>query len=599
MFKLLAQVKNLFGKEDHPKFFGLFLGIALNSLFEIIGIGLILPLIALLGRPGLLTTNPTLSKVYNFFHCPPFSQFMIAIAFGVLVVFVVKNIILFFLSYWQTRFINEKQVFLVSRLFRAYLMSPYSFHLKVNLAQLQRNLAAVNGVMQFLVLQIFNALTEIVLVACLFIVLLLTNALLTIVVVAVLGVSMFFYLRFFRNRLYRWGENYNRNMALLMQQMNQGLGSIKEAKLLGKEYFFANQYQYYWEQIAQQTTKSDVVTKSPRLFIETVVISLMMAAMIIYLSTGQAPERIFTTISLFAIVAIRLMPSLNRISAAWGTIKGCMPVFATIYDDLVNCEKMGTIQQKRTQEGQQITFQEKITMDVIDFSYESTKKLALEHVSLTILKNSTVGFVGPSGAGKTTAVDIILGLLEANSGEVKVDGINIQRNLRAWQKKIGYIPQAIYLCDDSIKTNIAFGVNPADIDEEKVRQALRLAQLDEFINCLPDGLETTVGERGIRLSGGQRQRIGIARALYNNPQVLVMDEATAALDNETEHDFMDALNNLSKDKTIIIIAHRLTTVSHCDKIFFLKDGKLIAEGKYQQLLSNCPEFRQMAGAGHF
>jgi ATP-binding cassette subfamily C protein len=220
-------------------------------------------------------------------------------------------------------------------------------------------------------------------------------------------------------------------------------------------------------------------------------------------------------------------------------------------------------------------------------------------VSLAISKNSVVGFIGPSGAGKTTAIDIILGLLTPSSGKIMVDEVDIHSHLRSWQTTIGYIPQIIYLCDDSIRNNVAFGLEPKEISDERVWESLHLAQLDEFVRSLPQGIETTVGERGVRLSGGQRQRIGIARALYHDPQVLVMDEATAALDNETERLFMGALFGLSKEKTIIIIAHRLTTVQRCDKIFFLKEGRLVSEGPYSELFNVCPDFRKMAGVEHF
>ena len=238
-------------------------------------------------------------------------------------------------------------------------------------------------------------------------------------------------------------------------------------------------------------------------------------------------------------------------------------------------------------------------MEGVGFYYENAKTPALEHVSLSILKNSLVGFIGPSGAGKTTAVDIILGLLEPSSGRVLVDGADIHSHLKSWQSTVGYIPQTIYLCDDTIRNNVAFGLDEKEISDEKVWHSLRLAQLDEFVRSLPQGIETTVGERGVRISGGQRQRIGIARAVYHDPQVIVMDEATAALDNETERLFMEALTGLSGQKTIIVIAHRLTTVQQCDKIFFLKDGKLVSEGKYLELSRDCQEFRKMAGVGHF
>jgi len=301
-------------------------------------------------------------------------------------------------------------------------------------------------------------------------------------------------------------------------------------------------------------------------------------------------------LSLFAVVAIRLMPSLNRISTGWGCLKRYSPCLDEIYDDLMTSKK--EIQNRDTlQPSAPVIFERDIKLEKILFAYENCPKPILENLSLTIRKNAMVGFVGPSGAGKTTAVDIIAGLLNPQEGSVLVDGIDAKSNLRSWQDQIGYIPQNIYLSNDTIKTNVAFGVNPKDINEDTVWQALRLAQLDKFVAGLPAGLETEVGERGIRLSGGQRQRIGIARALYHDPQVLIMDEATAALDNETERAFMTSLERLSGVKTILIIAHRLTTVKACDLIFFLKAGRIVDSGNYAELLEKCPEFQDMAGIG--
>ncbi len=588
----------LFQKEDQLNFFFLSLAIMLNSFLEILGISLIVPFISLLAHPAMLETNRYLHWVYQTFSFHSFLQFMIVLDIVIIAVFIIKNVVLFLLAFLQARFILNKQTYICARLFKAYLLSPYKFHLQRNLGQFQERLKAVELLMSTGVVAILTILTEGLLVTCLFFMLIKTNPWLTVGAMAVLTGGLVAYFYFLKDRIQSWGVVSRHHFALLWQQVNQGLGSIKESKLLGKEFFFINSYRHHMHQVGVQQTKSELVARSPRLFIETTVVVLVMASMAVCLLSGQAPSSIFATISVFALVTLRLMPSLNRISSSWGNLKFFMPSFDAIYDDLINCEKMEGQQRERTSGGP-LSFREDIKLKDISFYYEKAKTAALDHVSLTIPKNSVVGFIGPSGAGKTTIVDIILGLLDPSSGTMLVDGVNIHSHVRSWQTTIGYIPQIIYLCDDTIRNNIAFGLEPQEIDDEKIERALRLAQLDKFIQTLPDGIQTKVGERGIRLSGGQRQRIGIARALYHDPQVLVMDEATAALDNETERLFMDALFHLSKERTIIIIAHRLSTVQQCDKIFFLKEGRLISEGKYNELSEVCPDFRKMAGVGHF
>lgn len=596
MINLCIRLIRIFGKQDRARFVLLFLGILLNSVLEIVGIGFLFPFIALLGHPELMTTNLWLSRVFQAFHFQGFNQFMVVMAVGIGLVFLLKNAMLFLTTFWQIRFVYEKQAYFSTRLFRAYLMSPYNFHLQRDIGRLRYALANVPTVMNGIVLQIFNILTELVLVLFLFGILFVAQPLLTGVVMFSLGSLLFLFFFFLKRKIGQWGAIARHHGILREQAMEQGLGSIKEAKLLGKELFFAERHRVHREEEDLRTGMNDALMKSIRIFIETIVVCFIMAAMVFFLMAGQAPGKILMTLSLFAIVAVRLMPSLNRISAAWGGVKFYSPIFDTIFDDLVLCEQMNTVQQERDKAGI-IRFQEKIEMKDVCFFYENTETRALDSVSLTIAKNTTVGFVGSSGAGKSTAVDIILGLLPSTFGKVFVDGMDIHSQLRSWQRKIGYIPQVIYLCDDTIKSNIAFGEEPTKIDEGKVWEALRLAQLEDFVRSLPLGINTVTGERGIRISGGQRQRIGIARALYHNPEVLVMDEATAALDNETERDFMAALDGLLGGKTIVIIAHRLTTVRRCDKIFFLKEGRLIADGTYDELLKMCPQFQDMAGAG--
>ncbi|MDE2027165.1 MAG: ABC transporter ATP-binding protein [Candidatus Omnitrophica bacterium] len=598
MFRFLKRLGVLFGNEDRWSFFFLALATLFNSLLEVLGIGLMIPFISLLAHPEMLDTNVYLRNIYHIFSFHSFLQFTVTLDVVIIAVFVVKNAVLLLVTFLQTKFIFNKQSQICSRLFQAYLLSPYSFHLQRNLGHFQEKLRRVEELMQAGILSVLIIFTEGLLVACLFMMLIRTNPILTIIAMAVLSGGLMLYFRFLKDKLYYWGEINGRHGALAMQQVNQGLGSIKESKLLGKELFFVKSFYHYEHQKALQHYKSDLVIKSPRLFIETAVVAMVMSAMAICLLSGEPPRNVFATISVFAIVTLRLMPSLNRISSSWGGLRFFIPSFDAIYEDLTECEKLSSMQRERTS-GPPLVFHKEIQMKNVVFFYENAKSPALNGISLTIMKNSVVGFIGPSGAGKTSAIDVMLGLLDPSSGRVTVDGVDIHSHLRSWQTTIGYIPQVIYLCDDTIRRNVAFGMEMSQIDDERVWRALRLAQMEEVVRSLPQGIETTVGERGVRLSGGQRQRIGIARALYHDPQVLVMDEATAALDNETERLFMSALFGLSKEKTIIIIAHRLTTVQQCDHIFFLKNGQLIAEGRYDELSHHCPEFHQMEMVKHF
>jgi ATP-binding cassette subfamily C protein len=331
----------------------------------------------------------------------------------------------------------------------------------------------------------------------------------------------------------------------------------------------------------------------PRLLIEGLVMGSVLLVVGFMLLLKQDMQTLIPTLGLFAMAAVRLMPSMNRILSGLTSARYYSASVNNIYHDLKELENVPSSPNERVV-SESFSFNQSIKLENISFRYHGAEKDSLKDVSLTILKGQSIAFVGPSGAGKTTIVDALLGLLEPGSGRVLVDGVNINTNLAGWQQKIGYIPQPIYLSDDTIKRNVAFGVEDDKIDDEQVWTALRAAQLEDFIVSLPDKLDTLVGEHGVRISGGQRQRIGIARALYHNPEILVLDEATAALDNETESEVTKAIEALSGTKTIIAIAHRLTTVRNFDCLFFMKDGKIVDAANFENLLQNNIDFQKMA-----
>jgi len=477
------------------------------------------------------------------------------------------------------------------------MKSPYSFHLTENTASLQQHTECVGAVINGLIFPAITVFTETLIVVAIVMALLCVDPQSTILISLLFLIIVGVFYLLIRAKLRIWGRVRNYHRAKTIQQINQGLGGIKEIKILHKENYFIFQYLKHISQTVNIDHKEKVILQMPRLFIETTTVALIVSTMFYFIRQGSDPQVFLVKMSLFAVAAIRIMPSFARISTSMSTMRIYSHALDILVNDIKTAERLNSISINSNGNKKNLILRKKVSMKEVSFKYENNPDLVIKKISLDINIKETVAFVGQSGAGKTTVVDIITGLLTPISGKVEVDGNNIQDGLLSWQMQIGYIPQNIYLADESIRRNIAFGVPDDEIDEEKIKKSIQLAQLEKFISVLPNGLDTEVGERGVRISGGERQRIGIARALYNNPEVLVMDEATASLDNETERAFMEAIKNLSGKKTIIIIAHRLSTVKHCDKIFFLERGQLIAEGRYDELIEKCPAFARMACIG--
>lgn len=552
----------------------------IGMVLETLGVGLVIPAIALLMQDNLAGRYPAIAPVLAALGNPS-QQALIAGGMLTLVgVYLIKALFLAFLAWRQTRFAYGVQAQLSQRLFTTYLRQPYTFHLQRNSAQLIRN--AINEVSVFTgnaMLPGMLLLTECLVLLGIGSLLLLFEPMGALIVVFVLGGAAWGFHRFTRTSIARWGEARQHHEGLRIQHLQQGLGGAKDVKLLGREGDFLAQYSVHNIQSARVGQFQTTLQQLPRLWLELLAVTGMVLLVLSMLVQGRDMASIVPTLGLFAIAAFRLMPSVNRVLGAVQSLRYGLPVINTLHEELkLNAPEHAA----KNING--LAFQHEIRLSGISYSYPGASILALNGVSITIRKGESVGFIGSSGSGKSTLVDIVLGLLPPDAGQVVVDGHDIQQCLRHWQDQIGYVPQSIFLIDDTLRRNVAFGLSDDCIDDAHVQHAIQAAQLEEFVASLPDGLETIVGERGIRLSGGQRQRIGIARALYHDPSVLVLDEATSALDTLTERDVMQAITALHGTKTILIVAHRLSTVEQCDRLYRMEQGKVAAEGSPAEML---------------
>ena len=542
---------------------------------EMLCTGLVIPAIALMMQQDLATTYPQFQPLLAALGTPTQTELILNVMLGLVGIYLIKNLFLAFLAWRQTRYAFGVQVQLSQRLFTAYLRQPYTFHLQRNSAQLIRNVTGEVAVFTDAIISILNITTEFLVLLGISTLLLAVEPAGTLIAVLVLGTAAWTFHRSTRARILRWGESRHLHDGLRLQHLQQGLGGAKDVKLLGREANFLDQYFVHSAKSARASQFQATLQMLPRLWLELLAVVGLATLVISMLAQSREMATIVPTLGLFAAAAFRLMPSANRILAAAQVLRYYLPAVKTLHDELKFAEPER--ESRRPQGPAAAGFQSDIHLANVSYSYPSAAVSALNEVTLRIRKGESVGFVGPSGSGKSTLVDVILGLLTPGPGQVLVDGEDIQDNLRAWQDQIGYVPQSIYLTDDTLRRNVAFGLANEMIDEASVARAVRAAQLEEFVAALPKGLETILGERGVRLSGGQRQRIGIARALYHDPAVLVLDEATSALDTATERGVMQAVNALHGSKTILIVAHRLSTVAGCDRLYRLEQGRIAAE----------------------
>ena len=570
---LIHKINYIFNKNQKIRLIQLTVIIVIGAFFELLGVSAILPFINVVLEPDAIKTTSYLSFFYDLLGFHSVNDFMIFLGVCLIVVYIVKNIYVAMMYDAQYRFTYRNQCRISSRLLSSYLQESYLFHVEHNSAELLRNVNMDVAVFFQVVLGMLQLFTEVSVCFVLVVFLLFMDVWITIGVAVLLGVFAMGFMKLFRVRLREMGLKSRNYQAEMNKWMLQAMGGIKEIKVRNREVFFGEKYKTAYYLYAESQRKYSLLGILPRPILEMFCVTGLLIVVVIRLLCGVELDNFIPTLSVFAIAAFRMLPSFNRITNNMNTVMFNRTAVDRIYSDLKQSEQyLGEKCLKTTAE---VDFQKEISVEGLVFTYPKADKPVLNKVSLKIPKNTSVAFIGPSGAGKTTLADLVLGVLEPQCGKILVDGKNIQSGMDSWHKKLGYIPQSIYIMDDTLRNNVAFGVLEEDIDDVKVWKALEEAQLKDFVGTLEDGLDTNIGEGGMRLSGGQRQRIGIARVLYNDPQVLVLDEATSALDTETESAVMEAIENFNGKKTMIIIAHRLSTVKNCNIVYKVDDHNVV------------------------
>ncbi len=596
MIKSLRKIYSLLPKKDRFRFGLLFIMMVIASVFELIGISLIPAFVISIAEPERILSIHILGDFLQDMGIDTTEKLALTGALALISVYLLKNSYLTYYKYLKQKFVLNKRLYLQNRLFKAYMTAPYTFYLNKNSAELLRNVNGEIGkiitgtVLPFLEISL-NTITFTFIIAGL----LYLEPVITIVTVVMMGGGGYLFLSITQKKI----EDSGRISRLASGDMNrmilQGLGGFKEARVLNRESLFLKQYNKFAKKGIGAAIYQTVVKSLPKPIIETLLITGILVVTLIMIFEGRSFNQIIPTLTLFGVAAVKLMPIFNTFVQQITSIRYSADAVYAVSEDLEYLEKQSAIEEeKNLKTVERINLQKEIVLDNVSYKYPNSDSYAVKNISITITKGDAVAFVGASGAGKTTLVDLILGLLEPKDGRILADNTDILENLRGWMKNIGYIQQSNYLFDERIFRNIAFGIPDDEVDEEKLNNAIEAAQLGDLIKRLPIGLKTRVGERGVRLSGGQRQRVTIARALYNNPQILVMDEATSALDNITEKFVIEAIERLRGDRTIIMIAHRLSTVKNCNVIYMMDEGEIVAKGTYDELMENSQQFRRMS-----
>lgn len=579
---VLKKINYIFDKKQKIRLALLTIIIIVGAFVELLGISIIMPLVSIVSNTSMIHSNKYYSFFYDFFHLKSDSQFILLMIFAIIFIYIFKNIYLIIMYDLQYRFSYNNEKRLSKKMLNSYMQQSYLFHVSKNISELQRNVTTDVSMFFQTALLCMQILTEGSVCVALAFFLFFTDKSITIGVAALLIMFAFVFIKIFKKEARKLGEINRINNVQLGKWIRQSFEGIKEIKILNRESFFLEKVEYYYSSYADAQRRNMLIGVIPRPIFEAVSVTAMLLVVGVKIYRGVDLSYFIPVLSAFAIAAFRLLPSFGRLTSYIKDVNYNKSAVDSVYNDLKEVDTLMANNRERLENREPINLIDGIYVKNISFKYPSIDAYVLRNISLKIPKNKSVALVGSSGSGKTTLADIILGILTPEAGNVYADDIDIYTNPYGWHRNLGYIPQVIYLLDDSIRSNILFGVSDCEVSDEAVWTALEAAQLKEFVEGLEDGIDTVVGERGVRLSGGQRQRIGIARALYYNPEILVLDEATSALDNETEAAVMEAINGLKGKKTLLIIAHRLTTIEHCDIIYEVSHGGVIQKGAHDE-----------------
>ncbi len=582
MRKIYKKVMRLLDAKQKRQMVGIVFMMLIGGVLESLGIALIVPIMKVVVSPEKVQESKYLSFIYNGLNLTSTTQLAAIIMVALILVFVVKNIFLYFLNVVQLRFVYTNQFATSRRMMINFMQRPYEYYLNADTSVIQRNITSDVNNMYGLILSSLQLISEVIVFTCLVAFLVSTDAEMTLSIALLLVVVLLVIKYFIKPVMVKAGQENQDYYSGLYKWIDESVTGIKEIKIANKENYFINGYADCGAGYVNAVQKYNLYNSTPRLLIETIAIAGMIGYLLVVMARGIDLTDLAPQLTVLAAAASRLLPSANRINNYLTSIAYFEPFLMNVSDNLQSEIHDGNISYnsddyRKKSQIEKLPVTKSILMKDITYKYPGTDKLILDKADMEVPVGKSVGIVGTSGAGKTTIVDVMLGLLKPESGKILADGVDVMEHYPEWLKNIGYIPQTIFMIDSTIRKNVAFGYPDEEIDDTRVWNALKEASLDEFVRSLPEGLDTKIGERGIRLSGGQKQRIGIARALFEDPEVLVLDEATSALDNETEAAIMESINNLHGKKTLVIIAHRLQTIEKCDMVYSIKDGKAVVD----------------------